>query len=431
MNTVAARSVAAALRAVTAPDRVIDDPTTVTAFAVDGVVPRWIVRPSSVEQLAAAMTVAAEERLAVAPRGGATALDLGLPPARLDLVLDLADLDEIVDYNADDLTVTVQAGLSLHALNRHLEKHRQFLPLDPPGALATVGGLAATGFSGPLRFRYGTMRDLLLGVRFVQADGVVTWGGSKVVKSVTGYDVPKLMVGSLGTLGVLTELTLRLHARPDAERTWMVPLGSATAAESLTAAVLDSPLQPNRIELMNRHALGGGDTPLALLVSFGSVEDAVVEQGEQLTRLAREAGGDARPVAGEWTASRTSGARRTSLRVGSLPGRLASTFALLSRALDAVAGTRAAISAHAGLGVWHVALDHAAADSVAALVPLLRDALADHGGYVVITGGPVEVRRRVDPWGPIADDALAVMRSIKATFDPERRLNPGRFVRGL
>jgi glycolate oxidase FAD binding subunit len=276
------------------------------------------------------------------------------------------------------------------------------------------------------------MRDLLLGVRFVQADGVVTWGGSKVVKSVTGYDVPKLVVGSLGTLGVLAELTLRLHARPAVERTWMVSLGSAGATQSLTAAILDSPLQPNRIELMNEHALGTGGPPLALLVSFGSVEEAVAEQGERLTRLAREAGGEARAVAGEWTSARGRGEARTRLRIGSLPGRLASTFEVLTYALGSVGGARSAISAHAGLGVWHVDVDGATPDSIAALVPPLRDALAaDHDGYVVIESGPVEVRRRVDPWGPVAPDARALMQAIKTTFDPERRLNPGRFVHGL
>jgi glycolate oxidase FAD binding subunit len=431
VSTVAARSVGAALRALTAADRVIDDAPAVTAFAIDGVIPRWVVRPSSIEQLAAAMTVAADEQLAVAPRGGATALDLGVPPARVDLVLDLTDLDAIVDYNADDLTVTVQAGVPLQALNRQLQSHRQFLPLDPPGDTHTVGGIAATGVSGPLRFRFGTMRDLLLGVRFVQADGVVTWGGAKVVKSVTGYDVPKLMVGALGTLGVLAELTLRLHACPEVERTWLVPVRSAAAAEALTGAILDSALQPNRIEMMNEHALGSGAPALALLVSFGSVEEAVAEQGEQLARLARDAGAEARGVAGEWTTSSASGGTRTTLRIGSLPGRLAATFDAVTRALAAAGAARSAITAHAGLGVWHVTIDHATPDAIAALVTALREALADHGGYVVITGGPVEVRRRVDPWGPIAPDAFALMQSIKTTFDPERRLNPGRFVQGL
>jgi glycolate oxidase FAD binding subunit len=436
VSAVATRSVVAALRAVTAADRVIDEAVALAAFALDGVAPRWVARPSSVGQLAAVMTVAAEEGLAVAPRGAGAALDLGAPPARLDLVVDLAGLDAIVEHNADDLTVTVQAGLSLHALNRYLQAHRQFLPLDPVGDAHTVGGIAATGISGPLRFRYGTMRDLLLGVRFVQADGVLTWGGSKVVKSVTGYDIPKLMVGALGTLGVLAELTLRLHSRPDVERTWLVALPSAGAAQTLVASILDSTLQPNRIELLDEHALRVAAlpvSPMAVLVSFGSVEEAVAEQGDRLTRLARHAGGEARAAAGEWTttADHAVGDGRTTLRVGSLPSRLASTFETLTRALTRVHGARSAASAHAGIGVWRVLIDGGTPETIATLVAQLREGVAEHGGYVVVTGGPAAVRRRVDPWGPIAPDALALMRSIKATFDPDGRLNPGRFVSGL
>jgi glycolate oxidase FAD binding subunit len=433
VSAVATRSVGAALRALTAADHVIDDAGALAAYAVDDVTPRWAVGPRSVDELAAVMAIAAEENLAVAARGAGSALDLGAPPARLDVVVDLADLDAIVEYNADDLTVTVQAGLPLLALNRHLHAHHQFLPLDPVGTAHTVGGLAATGLSGPLRFRYGTMRDLLLGVRFVQADGVVTWGGSKVVKSVTGYDVPKLMVGALGTLGILAELTLRLHARPDVERTWFVTLPSAGAAETVVAAILDSTLQPSRIELLDEHALavaGLPTSPVALLVSFGSVEDAVAEQGERLTQIVRVAGGEARAAAGEWTPSsdRTVGAR-TTLRVGSLPGRLASTFETLTE--TRVDGARSMVSAHAGLGVWRVVIDGGAPDAVTRCVAALRQAVREHDGYVVVTGGPVAVRRGIDPWGPIPADTLALMRSIKVTFDPDGRLNPGRFVGGL
>ena len=433
MSTVTARSVGAALRALTAADRATDDAATLARYAIDGVVPRWIARPSSVEQLAAVMTVAAEEGLAVAARGGGSALDLGAPPTRLDLVVDLADLDAIVEYNADDLTVTVQAGLPLAALNRHLADHRQFLPLDPPGG-HTVGGIAATGLSGPLRYRYGTMRDLLLGVRFVQADGVVTWGGSKVVKSVTGYDVPKLMVGGLGTLGILAELTLRLHSRPEAEGTWFVRVPSMGVAETLVSAILDSTLQPSRIELLDAFALHEASLPVAaaaLLVSFGSVAEAVAEQGDRLTTLAQSAGGAARGVKGEWTAVARAGETRTTLRIGALPSRLVSTYGMLARALQRLGDAARGVSAHAGLGVWHVVIDGGTPDAVAALVEELRAAVAVDGGYAVVTGGPAAVRRRVDPWGPIPDDALTVMRSIKKTFDPDRRLNPGRFVGGL
>jgi FAD/FMN-containing dehydrogenase len=160
------------------------------------------------------------------------------------------------------------------------------------------------------------------------------------------------------------------------------------------------------------------------------VEDAVAEQGERLTQIVRAARGEARAAAGEWTTSsdRTVGAR-TTLRVGSLPGRLASTFETLTE--TRVDGARSTVSAHAGLGVWHVVIDGGAPDAVARCVAALRQAVAEHDGYVVVTGGPVAVRRGIDPWGPIPADTLALMRSIKATFDPDGRLNPGRFVSGL
>jgi len=163
---------------------------------VDGVVPRWTAAPAGVEQAAALVALAHEERLAVVPRGSGAALELGHPPARVDLVLEMRSLDAVLEHNPEDLTVSVQAGCTAGVLAAHLAGHRQTLPLDPPGWTArSLGGIAATQASGPLRQRYGTMRDLLLGVRFAQADGVLTWGGAKVVKSVSGYDVPKLMVG--------------------------------------------------------------------------------------------------------------------------------------------------------------------------------------------------------------------------------------------
>jgi glycolate oxidase FAD binding subunit len=433
--SVATRSAGDALRAVTGPDRVVDDPALLASSAVDDVTPRWIVRPASVKQLAAVVAVAADEGLGMAPRGAGTALDLGRPPERLDVVLDLADLDGIVEHNADDLTVTVQAGLPLSVLNGYLRGCGQFLPSDPCNAERhTIGGLAATALSGPLRHRYGTMRDLLLGVRFVQADGVLTWGGSKVVKSVTGYDVPKLMVGSLGTLGVLTELTLRLHARPPVERTWQVSLPSADAAQALVGAVIDSHLQPSRLEIADAIALGAlslSPAPLAVLASFGSIEEAVTAQGEQIARLARASGGDTREIdAGVWDAYARprGGGRDTTLRVGSLPGRLAGTHAAIVASL---AGAACVVTGHAGLGVWHVTIPGAPPETVAEIVRRLRDDVAEHDGNVVIGGAPVEVRRIVDPWGPVAEGALELMRAVKRTFDPERRLNPGRFVDGL
>jgi glycolate oxidase FAD binding subunit len=416
---------------------VLRDASALAAYAVDDLAPSAVVRPDSAEQVCRVLALCAAERLAVVARGAGTSQGLGNPPRRLDLVLDLHRLAAVREYVPEDMVATVGAGVTLDALAARLAPHRQIFALDPPGGGSrTVGGVLASHASGPLRFRYGTGRDLLLGVRFVQADGTLTWGGAKVVKSVTGYDVPKLMVGALGTLGVLAELTLRLHSLPDVERTWLVALPSAAAAQTLVGAILDSTLQPNRIELLDEAALRAETlppSPLAALVSFGSVEDAVAEQGARLARLAVDAGGQARAVAGEWTSGedRTTGDARTTLRVGSLPGRLASTFETLRRALARVDGARSTMTAHAGLGLWHVTLDGGGPDRIATLVEELRQAVGEHDGYVAVTGGPASVRRRVDPWGPIAPDAFALMRAIKSTFDPDGRLNPGRFVSGL
>ena len=185
--SVSARSLSGALGAVLGVEGVRDDAATLAAAAVDETAPRWVAVPATLEQLSQVLALAREERLAVTPRGSGSSLELGCPPPRVDLVVDLRRLDAVVEHNPDDLTTTVQAGVTAGALAGRLAPHRQALPLDPPGwGGRTLGGMAATQASGPLRVRYGTMRDLLLGVRFVQADGVVTWGGAKVVKSVTG-----------------------------------------------------------------------------------------------------------------------------------------------------------------------------------------------------------------------------------------------------
>jgi glycolate oxidase FAD binding subunit len=410
------------------------------ARAVDGVEPQIVVTPGSTGETATAVALAAAEKLAIVPRGSGSTLDQGFPPARVDVVIDLSRLDRIVEYNPDDLTVTVEAGVTVSSLAATLDRSAQFLPIDPPlAATRTLGGLVATNASGPLRARYGTLRDLLLGVRFVQADGVSTWGGSKVVKSVTGYDVPKLMVGSLGTLGVLTELTLRLHARPEAERTVLIVTADAAAAQQLVACLLDSSLQPNRLEVLDAAALaavGGAATGVGIAVSFGSVEAAVVAQEAEVIGLARTRGAaSVTSVARAFWAAyerlwrRDDGA--TLLTVGALPARLADTLDAVARAGASLRDSGFTTAGCAVVGSFRVRVGRAPAPTVAGFIERLRAAVGAWGGSVMVQGAPREVRAAVDPWGPVPPDTLAIMRSIKATFDPDRRLNPGRFVAGL
>ncbi|HYE91993.1 MAG TPA: FAD-binding oxidoreductase, partial [Terriglobales bacterium] len=294
---VSARALVDGFRAIVGAGHARDDAPAREAAAVDGVIPEVVVAPGSTAEVASAIALAAAEGLTIVPRGSGSAMGQGRAPARADVILDLTRLDRILEYNPDDLTITLEAGVTAATLDATLATPRQWLPIDPPGAgTRTLGGLAATNASGPLRARYGTLRDLLLGVRFVQADGVATWGGSKVVKSVTGYDVPKLMVGSLGTLGVLTELTLRLHARPETERTTLIALADARAAQALVTAVLDSPLQPTRFEVFDATVLGalgapaGAAAAVGVAIAFGSVQAAVAAQEAELGDRARGVG---------------------------------------------------------------------------------------------------------------------------------------------
>lgn len=428
--SVVARTVGAALSTVLG-GRLHDDAPTCAAAAVDGVTPRWVARPASVDEVARVLAVAYEERLAVTPQGTGTALELGRPPARLDLVLDLRGLDRIVEYNPDDLTVTVQAGVTGAALAARLAVHRQALPLDPPGwERRTLGGVVATQASGPQRLRYGAPRDLLLGVRFVQADGVVTWGGAKVVKSVTGYDVPKLLAGSLGTLGVLGELTLRLHPLPEAEATAVVLFGHIGHAQDFVARLLDSTVQPARVELLDARALGACALERAtagVAVSIATVEEAVRAQHAVVADLASASGGRVvSPPPGFWSAY-----ERAQLEAGPTVVRVATLVTGVAAAVEGVGGAARGITGSAALGLLRVSLPSAPVTMVAAVVARLREIVAEADGSVVVERGSRALRDEVDPWGPVPDGAMDLMRRLKAEFDPRGVLNPGRFVGGL
>jgi glycolate oxidase FAD binding subunit len=443
---VSAPAISEALAAIAGGDRVVSDPRALGAAAIDGVAPRWIVRPESVSAVSGVLTLATAEGLAVVPRGSGSALGLGNPPRRADLVLDTAGLAGITEYVPEDMVASVRAGTTLGMLGGELSKHGQRLALDPPrGASRTIGGVLATRGSGPLRFRYGTGRDLLLGARFVQADGTITWGGSRVVKSVTGYDVPKLLVGSLGTLGVIVEATLRLHPIPAATGSWLCAFDSADRTAAFLAALLASSLEPERIAILNGVAARASglaapvpgreaarDAPL-VLVAVGSVEEAVASQGAALGSLARREGA-AVGVAGPEAWGRLDAALDAPVLL-ELAGEIRRTTAWLGRAeqLAERAGLEAAGVGQAGNGILWLALRGAASGEAIArdVVRPLREELRAERGSVVVQRAPRDLKAALDSWGPVEPDALAIMARIKAEFDPSAILNPGRFAGGL
>ena len=194
---------------------VVSDPTQLGDYAIGGKTPGAVVRPGSAAEVAGIVKFAAAEKLAIVACGARTKLDMGFAPTRYDLALDMTRMDRVVAYDPGDLTLSVEAGVRLHSLGQTLAEHRQFLPLAVPFLTqTTIGGLIASGVDSPLRQFYGTARDFLLGIEFVTGDGVAAKSGGRVVKNVTGYDIHKLMIGSLGTLGVITRVNFKTFPMP-------------------------------------------------------------------------------------------------------------------------------------------------------------------------------------------------------------------------
>src|SRR5919106_3138504 len=270
------------------------------AYRVDARVPWAIVSPGDVEQVAAVLAVAHREALAVVPWGGGTSMGLGQPLERMDIALCLHRLNHIVEHEPADLTATAQAGITMTDLQNQLGSRGQWWPVDPPlPDSATLGGVLATNSSGPKRLLYGTARDLVIGVKVVHADGVSSKAGGKVAKNVTGYDMMKLYIGSLGTLAVIVEATLKLRPCPPLQHLVWATFPTPDTAWQAARRLLTSLLLPNAVELLNpavatflhRNVAGPGRADgWALLAGVDGVEPGVARQTRELQAICHDAG---------------------------------------------------------------------------------------------------------------------------------------------
>lgn len=424
-------------------------------YAVDAQVPRAVAFPGSVEEVSAILAFASAEGLKVVPWGSGTKMALGGIPERVDLVLGLSRLSGAVDHEPGDMTASFRAGTLLKEAQAVLGRHGQFIALDPPDAdRATLGGILATNSSGPRRLRYGASRDLLIAIRVVHADGKVTKAGAKVVKNVTGYDIGKLYIGSLGTLGVIVEASFRLYPVPPVEKTCLAPVAAVEVAGGIIARILESAVVPFAVELLNPEACrrvaerAGLPWPKAsygLAVAIGSVRrEAVDAQLATVSRLCQEAGvPEAHVLDSQVHDAFWRGVRDFALGDG-LQAILKASV-LLTRVAEAMrAGEEVATKQGLTLGVvseaasgiirYHLAGDAASPerfqDGVVETVNRLRALAQQAEGNLVVLKAPPEVKRRVDVWG-MPGTALPFMRRPKEVFDPQRILNPGRFVGGI
>ena len=376
--------------------------------------------PGSPEEAAELLGRLAADERAVRPRGGATKLAWGAPGDPVAVELSTAGLTQIVEHNEGDLTAIVQAGVPLAVAQAAFAEQGQMFAVDPPlgeGDAATVGGVLATNDSGPLRHRYGGVRDLVVGVRLALSDGTLAKAGGKVIKNVAGYDLAKLFTGSHGTLGLVAELSVRLHPLPAATATARGTAEDPGRLADALLAITALPLEADSLDLRWEDAAG------TLLIRFGgAAAEAQAEAAAPRLREAGLAGVDTVADDDELWAAQRAGQRSATGAVLKVAARPSDTAALLRSASE----TGARVVARGAHGLAWVTLE---GDDLAGRVQRMRAALAPRA--CTLLDAPDDVRGAVDPWPAVEPGTLALMRRVKERFDPARIFRPGAFVGGL
>ena len=366
------------------------------------------VAPGNAEEIAAVLRLAQENHLAVVECGGGTKQGWGYPVAPA-LVLEMHRLNTLREHTWQDMTCTVEAGCTWAAMQSGLAQHGQFVAVDPlwPDK-ATVGGIVATNDSGTLRQRYGGLRDLVIGMTIVLADGTIAHTGGKVVKNVAGYDLHKLMIGAFGTLGVVTSVNFRLHSIPRCAQSFTVSATSVEPVGRVMLAMLHAQLSTVAIQLR------GGVDGFDLDIQLASLPEVLETQAGALGVLAQGEGIRLRAAADEaWNARQRQLDADVVCKGTMLPSEIA-RFAERVRGLGGESVTQAGGIMIAGFPV-----------AAAGQLMELRRELEEGGGSLMVLKQPEETR--LDCWGTLPD-SLPLMREIKRRFDPERILNPGRFL---
>jgi glycolate oxidase FAD binding subunit len=415
-------------------------------YNVDGLIPRFVVTPTTIEQVAQTVALANQQGLSLLARGGGSRINVGGMPEQIDVLLETNRLTRVLEHEAPDLTCHVEAGLTLAALQARLAKHGQRLALDPPDAAqATLGGLLASNASGPKRLRYGSARDLVIGLHVVQANGEVSRSGGRVVKNVAGYDLNKLFIGSLGTLGIIVDANFKLHPLPVGERTLLLTYISAADAMQTVIALLGSFLTPSAIELIDPGAASdmsdffGINLPTSgytLAVNFEGGTTAINRQLDETRLHARKNGalmGDDLSAGAQerfWEVVREHTQGSVTCKVVLLVSQIVSYLETVERICHQH-DLEAATVAHAGNGILYIELrpGDATPRLVQAIAELRSHAEAARGSLVV-ERCPVDLKRRINVWGEPGPDFF-LMQRLKSQFDPKGTFVKGRFVGGL
>jgi glycolate oxidase FAD binding subunit len=387
-------------------------------------IPLPICMPTIAAELAELVTSASRDKSPLIVAGNSSKLDWGGIVSGAQSIVSTQKLDRLIAHAVGDLTVTVEAGIKFAKLQETLATAGQFLPLDPAYPdRATIGGIIATADTGSLRHRYGGVRDLLLGMSFVRADGKIAKAGGRVVKNVAGYDMMKLFTGSYGTLGILTEVTFRVYPLPTNSGT-VILTGSIEGLAKVAKILLASTLTPIAVDVLStafsRH-LEISNTP-SLVVKFATIPESIAEQSEQLLAIAKGLGLKGGSWQGEqaerlWSGIQTGIWSDTPIgcKLGVRSTAAVETIEWIDRSTDNNA--KGVIHLSSGIG--------ACALSEAKHIAPLRSHCEAAGGFLSVLQAPEAVKQKIDVWG-YRGNAVPLMRQIKQQFDPLDILNPGR-----
>lgn len=448
----AVETLRAELAAIVSDARVASDEAACSAYAVDGVVPKFVVYPPSAEEVAALLRFAGEHDLAVIACRNGTKLGTGDLPRRYDVALSLKEMNRVWHYEPADLTITVEPGIKFADFQWFVARRGLWLPLDPAGASrASIGGILATNSAGPLRLHYGAPRDMVLGMKVATVEGKIIKTGGRVVKNVAGYDLAKLLIGSYGTLGVMVEATLKLFPLPVARATFVLAVETLEVARELRRRILVSPLEPMRMLLLDATAASvarslpsgrqdahpwemwveGGGTPKVIERYARDLDALGRELGAQVTRLEAESSeilwGRAADLR-SWLPEAESGVL---ILKAALPIGAGEEFLSSIRQATEQKKMRLAMFSEAGVGVVRVCVFEAREpEGIPAFVNRLRQTAQELGGALVVEHCPLELKSRIETWGPPGDD-FDVMHKLKLAWDPKGILAPGRFLGGL
>jgi len=411
---------------------------------VDGLTASIVTEPRNSEEIALVLRLCRDSGACVIPIGGGTKLAYGNIPSSYDVALRTTNLNRILQYEPADMTVSVEAGITLNTLQKTLDGSGQFLPLDPPfKSLSTIGGIIATNASGPQIAGYGSARDMLIGTRTAHSNGELTRAGGMVVKNVTGYDLGKLYVGSLGTLGVLTEANFKLQPKPELSSTITFEFASPSAAEQVLSALIYSTLQPESVGIIGP---GSASRLYQLSIRFSGRSEAVEQQllstqviAKNVASLEAKSDSDDQSQIDPWIhqaqlyeTSVESGA--TLCRITVLPSQLTE---LMDDILNSSRSLYLEIEAWADAfnGILYISIespDDSTLNNVANTVTDLRHTVEELGGALVIQSCNTALKHQVSAWAESLDpNALQLMISMREKFDPTSTVNPGRFATGV